>query len=144
MDYFLAVCQALGIGLAVGGLAAATGTQDGNARALAFVAAIAGAAAAAFSMSTDDESIVGGIVVGAIGGWFAALVIAGVVAGAARRAQAGAAALSLMVIVAALALAGLSVVLPPVSLIALLGLGWLASARRRRGQRKYEGLRILR
>jgi len=32
----------------------------------------------------------------------------------------------------------------PVALIALLAIVWLGSARRRRAQRKYEGLRVLR
>jgi hypothetical protein len=50
----------------------------------------------------------------------------------------------LMVAVAAAALAGLSILLPPVSLAVLAALVWLGLSRRRRAQRKYEGLRILR
>jgi uncharacterized paraquat-inducible protein A len=37
-----------------------------------------------------------------------------------------------------------SILLPPVSLAALAALLWLASARRRRAERKHEGLRVLR
>jgi Domain of unknown function (DUF4126) len=44
----------------------------------------------------------------------------------------------------ALILAGLSVLLPPVSLIALAFLAWLLLGQRRRADRKYAGLRILR
>ena len=45
---------------------------------------------------------------------------------------------------AGLALAGLSVLAPPVSLLALAFLGWLLLGQRRRDGRKYAGLRILR
>jgi hypothetical protein len=45
---------------------------------------------------------------------------------------------------AGLALAGLSVLAPPVSLLALAFLGWLLLGQRRRAGRKYAGLRILR
>jgi hypothetical protein len=144
MDYFLAICQALGIALAIGSLAGATGPRGGIAAVLELVATAAGAAAAGLSMSIDDQSIIGGIAVGAVGGWLAATVISAVVAGAARRAEGGVGAVGFMVALAAAVLAGLSVVLPPVSLAALLALAWLAVARRRRAQRKYEGLRILR
>lgn len=44
----------------------------------------------------------------------------------------------------ALLLAGLSVLAPPISLLALAFLGWLLLQQRRRGERKYAGLRILR
>jgi hypothetical protein len=144
MDYFLAICQALGIALAIGSLAGATGPRGGTAPVLGLVAAAAGAAAGGLSMSIDDQSIIGGVAVGAVGGWLAASVISAVVAGASRRAEGGIGAVGFMVALAAAVLAGLSVVLPPVSLAALLALGWLAVARRRRAQRKYEGLRILR
>ena len=45
---------------------------------------------------------------------------------------------------AALALAGLCVLLPPVGLVALAGIVYLGLARRDRAARKYEGLRTLR
>ena len=144
MDYFFAICQALGIALAVGALAGAAGPQGGAASVLGLVAAAAGAAVAALSISIDDQSILGGIAVGAVGGWLAATVISAVVGGAARRAEGGVGAVGFIVALAAAALVGLSILLPPVSLAALLALGWLALARRRRAQRKYEGLRILR
>ena len=41
-------------------------------------------------------------------------------------------------------MAALSVFVEPFGLVAFLALLWLASARRRRAQRKYEGLRVLR
>jgi hypothetical protein len=145
MDFFLAICQALGIALAIGALAGAAGPQGGTSALLEWVAAALGAAAGALSMSIDDQSIIGGIVVGAVGGWLAARVISSIVFGAAQRAEGGGfGTVGLIVSVAALVLAGLSILLPPVSLVALLALAWLAIARRRRSQRKYEGLRSLR
>jgi hypothetical protein len=144
MDYFLAICQALGIALSVGALAGASGPRGGTAAVLELAAAAAGAAAAGLSMSIDDQSILGGIAVGAVGGWLAATVIAAVVSGAATRTEGGVGAVGFIVALVAAALLGLSILLPPVSLAALLALGWLAIARRRRAQRKYEGLRILR
>jgi hypothetical protein len=144
MDFFLATCQALGIALAVGALAGALGPQGGISAVLEWVAAALGAAAGALSMSADDRSIIAGLVVGAVGGWLAARVISSIVFGAARRAESGFGGVGFVVAVAALVLAGLSILLPPVSLAALLGLGWLAIARRRRADRKHEGLRSLR
>jgi hypothetical protein len=144
MDFFLAICQALGIALAIGALAGALGPQGGISAVLEWVGAALGAAAAALSMSADDQAIIAGLVIGAVGGWLAARVISSIVFGAAKRAETGFGGVGFVVAAAALVLAGLSILLPPISLIALLGLGWLAMARRRRADRKYEGLRILR
>lgn len=144
MDYFLALCQAFGVALAIGTLLGAFGAREGMALPLAVFAAALGAALAALSMSADDEPLAGAIVVGAVGGWLGTMVVSGIVAGATTRAEGGAAGLAAIVVLAALVLAGLSILLPPVSLLALAAVSWLAVARRRRAQRKYEGLRILR
>ena len=45
---------------------------------------------------------------------------------------------------AGLALAGLAILIPPISLVALAGAIWLILGGRRRSERKYAGLRILR
>jgi hypothetical protein len=45
---------------------------------------------------------------------------------------------------AALCLAAIAVLVPPVSLVALAFCAWVLVERRRRGSRKYEGLRVLR
>jgi hypothetical protein len=45
---------------------------------------------------------------------------------------------------AAIVVAGLSVLAPPIGLLAVLALIWLLLAGRRRGPQKYAGLRILR
>jgi hypothetical protein len=144
MDFFLAICQALGIALAVGALIGAVVPRGDNPAFLEWGAAAVAAVAGALSMSADDQTIIAGIVVGAIGGWLGARVISALVLSAARRAQGGPGSIALIVAVAALVLAGLSILLPPVSLLALLAVGWLGIARRRRAERKYEGLRILR
>lgn len=52
--------------------------------------------------------------------------------------------LSLYAEVAALALAALSVLIPPVSLLALAASIWVLVSSRRRGSKKYAGLRVLR
>jgi hypothetical protein len=70
-------------------------------------------------------------------------VVNGVVAGAQARHE-GASSIGIIVALGALVLAGLSLLWGPVGLVALLGMVWLGSARRRRAQRKYEGLRVLR
>jgi hypothetical protein len=83
--------------------------------------------------------------VGALLALLAFSVASGVVRGAATRAEgASAGAQVAYVAIAAAILAALSVLVAPVALLALLGVGYLAIARRRRGGRKYEGLRVLR
>ncbi len=71
-------------------------------------------------------------------------MVADLVAAARRREGGGAGGIGLIVVVAATVLAGLSILFGPLALIALAGLLWLGAGRRRRSQRKYEGLRILR
>jgi hypothetical protein len=143
MDLFLAICQALGVGLAAGVLAGAV-LRSGSPRALLALAAIVGAVIGALSMSADEESVVLGALLGLAGGAVAALAAGGLVAGAVRRAGEGSAAIPAIVALAAGVLAALSILLPPVSLVALATLLWLVSARRRRAERKHEGLRVLR
>ena len=144
MDAFLAICQALGIGIAVGSLAGAAGLEGGARGGMTLLAAAVGLAAGALSASADDQSLLAGALPGLLGAAVACAVISGVVAGAARRGGSGSGALGFMVSLGALAVAGLSILLPPLALPPFLGLLWLAAARRRRAQRKYEGLRVLR
>ncbi len=142
MDPVFAACQALGIGIAVGVLAGAAG-MDGRARTtMTLLAAALGLVLGAVSSSAEEESVVVGGLAGLLGAAPAAAVIADVVTGARRR-GAGASAGPILAL-AALAIAGLSILLPPLALAAALGVLWLALARRRRSQRKFEGLRVLR
>jgi hypothetical protein len=85
--------------------------------------------------------------VGALFALFAFFVVAGFVAGARRRSSGDggdSAALAPPVLLGCFVLAGGALVFGPIALIALVGLVYLALARRRRAGRKYEGLRVLR
>jgi hypothetical protein len=153
MDLFLQGCQGLGLALAAGTLAGAlaggTGTSEksgGVTPALALLAVAGGAVLFGWSLTQEDHPAWPGWMAGGLAAIFAFFVIGGVVAGArARMGERGSpGSLVAMVVLAALVLAGLSFVVPPISLIAALALVWLAAARRRRAQRKYEGLRVLR
>lgn len=143
MDLFVAGCQGLGLALAAGIIAGASGRRDAVGTALLVIAAIGGAILFGLSLETEDHPAWPGWPVGALAAAFAFLVTRDVAAGAAERAEGGGAS-GLMIAVVGLALAGLSVLFGPVALIALAGLAWLWVARRRRAARKYEGLRTLR
>ncbi len=144
MDSIFGICQALGIGIAIGAVCGAPGL-GGTARSMLIATAfVLGVVAGGISASSDDVSPAGGAVAGAVGALLACVVVADVVAGAGRRGGGGAGGIGLLVVLAAIVVAGLSILLGPLALIALAGLLWLAVSRRRRSERKYEGLRILR
>jgi hypothetical protein len=143
MDLFLAGCQGLGLALAAGAFAGASGRRGAIGSLLLAAAVIGGAVLFGASLTTEDHPAWPGWPIGALAAWFAFAVVRGVAEGAASRAEGGAAT-GLMIAAAALALAGLSLLIPPISLVALAGLVWLAAARRARAARKYEGLRTLR
>ena len=140
MDFF-DVCEALGLGLAAGAVAGAVSGR-GSARAINLTGVLAGAAAGLIWAIAAGESTVAGVLLGGLAGLAGAVVIAGLVAGAARRTE-SAGGLVFLIAVAALVVAGLSILLPPLALVAILGLIVLGVSRRRRARRKYEGLRIL-
>jgi len=119
--------------------------------------AAAGALAFAASLAEDGDTAWPGLILGAIAAGLAALVSTDVLEGALRRAGgAGAAsraddpaadAANVLVIgfaVAGIVVAALALFVPPVSLLAAIGLAVLAIGRRRKAGEKYEGLRILR
>jgi hypothetical protein len=151
MDLFVEGCQGLGLALAVGALGGTlAGVRPGEGPLTPIVAiasAIAGAALFGWSLAQADHPAWPGWPIGAAIALFAFVVVGGFVAGARRRSsddQATPTALALPVLLAGLALAGLSLAFGPVALIALAALIYLALARRRRAGRKYEGLRVLR
>jgi hypothetical protein len=152
MDLFLQGCQGLGLALAAGtlagALAGATGLDSRGAftPALALLAVVGGALLFGWSLTQEDHPAWPGWLVGGVVALFAFMVIGGVVTGARARIGEHRSAGSLvgLVVLSALALAGLSLVISPISLVAALALIRLATARRRRAQRKYEGLRVLR
>jgi lysylphosphatidylglycerol synthetase-like protein (DUF2156 family) len=144
MSLFLAICQGVGLAIAAGMFAGASGRRDAIGVLLAIAAAIGGAAVFAISMSNRDHSAIIGIPLGAILAVIAYGIVSAVVAGAQARVK-GASSIGLIVAGTALVLALITAfVWEPFGLQRLLLLLWLASARQRRAQRKYEGLRSLR
>jgi len=143
MSLFLATCQGIGLAVATGTFAGASGRRGLVGFVLAVPAAIGGAIFFAISLSNRDHPAWPGVFLGLVISILAYGVVSAVVAGAQARAR-GASSIGLIVAGVALVIAVLSVFVEPVGLIALLALLWLASARRRRAKRKYEGLRVLR
>jgi hypothetical protein len=141
---FIAACQGAGLALAAGILAGSLGRTDGLGSLLEFAAAIAGAVLFAVSLDASDHTAWPGYFAGAALALLAYLVARDVAAGAAGRAGAGSGAISAFVALAALVLAGLSLVVEPISIAAFVAIVALGVARRRRAGRKYEGLRVLR
>jgi hypothetical protein len=116
------------LGAAVAGLALALG-------ALVFGGALA----------DDGYALIPGLAGGLVCAALAQAAVRGLFARTrARLDPAAARALPLYADGAGLLLAGLSVLAPPVGLVALAFLAWLAIGQRRRADRKYAGLRILR
>jgi hypothetical protein len=143
MDLFLAGCQGLGLALAAGMFAGASGRRDAIGTVLLVAAVVGGAALFAASLTQEDHPAWPGLVAGALFAWLAVTVTRDVAAGAATRAESGDAT-GVIIAFSALVLAGLSLVVSPISLLVLGSLAWLAFARQRRADRKYEGLRSLR
>ena len=144
MSLFLAICQGVGLAIAAGTFAGASGRRDVVGVLLAIAAAAGGAILFALSMSNRDHPAIVGVPLGIILAVIAYGVVSSVVAGAQARIR-GASSIGLIVAGVALVLAVVTAfVWEPFGLLLLLGLLWLASARQRRAQRKYEGLRSLR
>jgi hypothetical protein len=144
MSLFLATCQGIGLAVAAGAFAGASGRRGTIGMLLMAVAAIGAAILFGVSLSNRDHPAWPGVPLGIIIAVIAYGVVSAVVAGAQARARGGASSIGMIVAAVALIVAVLSVFVEPVGLVALLALLWLASARRRRAQRKYEGLRVLR
>lgn len=143
MSLFYATCQGIGLAVAAGTFAGASGRRGTVGALLAVPAAIGGGILFAVSLSNRDHPAWPGVPLGILIALLAFGVVSAVVAGAQARAK-GASSIGLLVAAVALIVAVLSVFVEPVGLVAFLALLWLASARRRRAQRKYEGLRVLR
>ena len=151
MDLFEAGTQGLGLALAAGMLG---GVIAGLARdhkvlrgPLLLVVGLVAAYAFGESLSAEDHPAWPGWFVGAAAAVFAFAVVADVVEGAVTRAgeQGSVASLGAIGAILALAIAGISLTfLAPVSILVLLVLLWVAVGRRRRADRKHEGLRTLR
>jgi len=143
MSLFLATCQGIGLAVAAGTFAGASGRRGLVGVLLAVPAAIGAAILFAVSLSNRDHPAWPGVFLGIIIAVLAYGVVSAVVAGAQARAR-GTSTVVLIVAVVAVILAVVTIFVEPVGLLALLALLWLASARRRRAQEKHEGLRVLR
>ncbi len=117
------------------------------------VLAAIGAVVFAASLAEDGHVAWPGLILGGLATAAAASISFVVLEGAIKRAEgnepgsreADAANFLIVAFAAAgIVLAALSLFVPPVSLLALVALVWLAIGRRRRAGEKYEGLRILR
>ncbi len=143
MDLLLAACQGAGLALAAGAFAGASGRRGAIGNALLVVAVIGGAALFGISLAAEDHPAWPGWPVGAAFAAFSFLVVRDLAEAAARRAE-GAGFIAALIALGALVLAGLSVLVPPISIAAFAVLVWLYLGRRRRAAQKYEGLRSLR
>jgi hypothetical protein len=142
VDEFLAICQGTGLALAAGVFGGASGRRGALGTALIAAAVIGGAILFALSLDAEDSAPWAGVVPGALLAYFGFALTRDVSEGA--RSRQGGGASDALLALAGLVLAGLSLVLAPVGLVALATLAWLALARRRTAARKYEGLRTLR
>jgi hypothetical protein len=114
-------------------------------RGLAAVAIVLGALLFAGSLADGDHTSWPGLIAGAACAALGYLAVAGLFARARRRVEGEAGAtLGVLSDGVALALAGLSVLAPPVGLVAVAAFAVLAVRGRGQGERKYGGLRILR
>ena len=150
---FLAICQGLGLAIAVGLIIGVVVPPIMPAWGAVAGAAPLGVLAAGAALHGANEALWPALFVGVIGAGFAAVVTRDVVSGAVRRQQGGVSAepqaqspggLTAIVVLTAAAIAGISLVLKPFSLLVLVALIGLWISRRRHAERKHEGLRVLR
>jgi hypothetical protein len=149
---FLAICQGLGLAIAAGLILGVVFPPIMPTWGAVVGAAPLGVLAAGAALNGADEAIWPALPVGVIGAGLAVVVSRDVASGAIRRQRdrvTGAdvqtpSGVTVIVVVAAVVVAGISLVFEPVSLVVLLALSWVWVSRRRRAERKHEGLRVLR
>jgi hypothetical protein len=149
---FLAICQGLGLAIAAGLILGVVFPPIMPTWGAVVGAAPIGVLAAGAALNGAGESVWPALPVGAIGAGLAAVVSRDVASGAIRRQRdrvTGAdvqspSGVTAIVMVAAVVVAGISLVFEPFSLLVLVAMSWVWVSRRRRAQRKHEGLRVLR
>jgi uncharacterized protein (TIGR03382 family) len=152
MDLLLASCQGLGLAIAAGLILGVVFPPIMPTWGAIVGVAPIGVLAAGAALQGADEAVWPAIPVGIAGAGIVASVSRDVAAGAVRREREQLTSAELqvpsgvtvIVVLAAVVVAVLSLVLPPISLVALFALAWLWLSRRRREARKHEGLRVLR
>jgi hypothetical protein len=148
----LAICQGLGLAIAAGLILGVVFPPIMPTWGAVVGAAPIGVLAAGAALNGADEALWPALPVGVVGSGLAAVVSRDVASGAARRQQGGMtgadvqapSGVTVIVVLAAVVVAAVSLVLKPFSLLVLLALVWLWISRRRRAERKHEGLRVLR
>jgi hypothetical protein len=149
---FLAICQGLGLAIAAGLILGVVFPPIMPTWGAVVGAAPIGVLAAGAALNGADEAVWPALPVGVAGAGLAAIVSRDVATGAIRRqrdqatgAQAQApSGVTVIVVLAAVIVAGVSLVLEPFSLVVLVALTVLWMTRRRQAERKHEGLRVLR
>jgi hypothetical protein len=149
---FLAICQGLGLAIAAGLILGVVFPPIMPTWGVVAGAAPIGVLAAGAALNGADESVWPAIPVGVLGAGLAAVVSRDVAAGAIRRQRdqltgaevQGPSGVTVLVVLAAVIVAAVSLFLEPFSLVALVALTWLWVSRRRQAERKHEGLRVLR
>jgi hypothetical protein len=148
----LAICQGLGLAIAAGLILGVVLPPIMPTWGAVVGAAPIGVLVAGAALNGAGEAVWPALPVGVFGAGLAAVVTRDVAAGAARRQQDSITGADLqapggviaIVVLAAVVVAAVSLVLKPFSLLVLLALVWLLISRRRRADRKHEGLRVLR
>lgn len=145
MDSVLTILLGVGIGIAAGTGAASTGAISDLRGVPALAGILVAAAIAALVGFLRDESVALAAAGGVLGGTVAIGALGGFVQAARRRAAAkgASAGLALWLSVFELIVIGATLLWPPLAILPLIALVWLAFSRRRREPRKYKGLRSL-
>ncbi|HEX3293860.1 MAG TPA: hypothetical protein VHR38_09000 [Solirubrobacterales bacterium] len=149
---FLAICQGLGLAIAAGLILGVVFLPIMPTWGVVAGTAPIGVLAAGAALNGADEALWPALPVGILGAGLAGIVSRDVAAGAIRRqrdrvteaevqAPSG---VTVIVVLAAVAIAGVSLVFEPFSLLVLVALIFLWISRRRQAERKHEGLRVLR
>ena len=149
---FLAICQGLGLAIAAGLILGVVFPPIMPTWGAVIGAAPIGVLVAGAALNGADEAVWPALPVGVIGAGLAAVVGRDVASGAIRRQRdrvSGAdgqspSGVTVIVVAAAVVVAGISLVFEPFSLVVLVALSWVWVSRRRRAERKHEGLRVLR
>jgi hypothetical protein len=147
-----AICSGLGLALAAGLVVGVVLPPIMPTWGVIVGAAPLGILGCLAALNGADEAVWPAVPIGVAGSALAATVGRDVAAGATRRTRDSVdavtaqppAGVTALIVLAAAVVALLSLFVPPFSLAATAGLAWLAISRRRREQRKHEGLRVLR
>lgn len=128
--------------MAVGLITGSTGVEGSARGRMTVLSAVIGLVLGYLVSSALDGDTFFGALAAAASGAFACALAADVRAGANRRGATWT--LGLLFVVAAVLVAGFTLLLPLLGLVFLFALVWLAVTRIRRGPRKHAGLRVLR